>query len=76
MEAAKKIIAYLSGTIDRGHVFEKREGAPILGQTDADYGDDLDTRCSTSGFVYFRAREPHLLEQQTLKMRISIHYGS
>ena len=51
--AVKKIIAYLSGTTQRGIVFEKKEGPPIFGYTDADYGGDLDNRYSTSGSTFF-----------------------
>jgi hypothetical protein len=51
--AVKKILAYLSGTTELGIMFEKNETSPISGYTDADYGDDLDNRCSTSGSVFF-----------------------
>jgi hypothetical protein len=51
--AVKKILAYLSGTTELGILFEKNETNPISGYTDADYGGDLDNRCSTSGSVFF-----------------------
>lgn len=53
--ALKRIIRYLAGTADLGLRYGPSEGAKgeLVGYTDAAYGDCLDTRYSTSGYIYF-----------------------
>ena len=51
---AKGVLRYLKGTTDLG--LEYRKGsATVVGFGDADYGGDLDTRRSTTGFVFLMA---------------------
>jgi hypothetical protein len=50
--AVKRIISYLKGTPKLGIKFDGRCSKTITGFTDADYAGDLDTRRSTTGFVF------------------------
>jgi hypothetical protein len=50
--AVKRIISYLKGTSKLGIKFDGRCSKTITGFTDADYAGDLDTRRSTTGFVF------------------------
>jgi hypothetical protein len=54
--AAKRILRYLSGTRDLRITFSSRVKVPLLTVTaysDADWGGNLDTRRSTTGYVFF-----------------------
>ncbi|KAM7502462.1 hypothetical protein LguiB_001366 [Lonicera macranthoides] len=52
MQAAKRVLRYLKGTINLG-VFYKRGGPEeLLGYTDSDYARDADDSRSTSGYVF------------------------
>lgn len=50
--AVKQIIAYLAGTPQHGICYGSKNQTNLLGYIDADYAGDLDTRCSTTGFVF------------------------
>lgn len=52
-KAVRKIISYLSGTIYTELCFQKSDTYPIVGYTDADFGGELDSRCSTSRYAFF-----------------------
>ena len=48
----KRILRYLNGTVQYGLVFTGNDGAELVGYSDADWAADLDTRRSTSGYVF------------------------
>lgn len=48
---AKGVLRYLSSTIDQGIVYTKGAGS-LVGYCDADYAGDVDTRRSTTGYVF------------------------
>ncbi|HEY5744748.1 MAG TPA: reverse transcriptase domain-containing protein [Chryseolinea sp.] len=51
--AVKRIFRYLGGTIDRGIKYKVNPSEPfIFGFSDSDYAGDLDTRKSTSGYLF------------------------
>lgn len=50
-QAAKDVVRYLAGTSDFGITF-KGTDTSVLGYTDADYAGDVDTRRSTTGYVF------------------------
>lgn len=53
LTAAKRILRYLKGTIDLSLVYGKVEPDPgLIGFSDADWAGDMDTRRSTSGYVF------------------------
>ncbi len=49
-QAAKGVLRYVAGTLDYGLTFGKGDG--LIGYCDADYAGDLDTRRSTTGYVF------------------------
>ena len=49
--AAKAVLRYIAGTLDTGITFRQTDSA-VEGYCDADYAGDLDTRRSTTGFVF------------------------
>lgn len=50
--AVKRIFRYLNGTRNLGLVYQSDGSNALVGHTDADWGMDLDTRRSTSGYVF------------------------
>ena len=50
--AVKRILAYLAGTVNFGICFRKSKVDTITGYTDADYAGDVQSRRSTTGFVF------------------------
>ena len=51
-QAAKGVLRYLRGSPDRGLTFEGSNGLELVGYCDADYAGDIDSRRSTTGYVY------------------------
>jgi len=50
-QAAKGVVRYLAGTVEYGIVYGD-SNSTLFGYSDADYGGDLDTRRSTTGYVF------------------------
>jgi hypothetical protein len=50
-QSAKGVLCYLASTVNRGITF-KSTSPSIFGYCDADYAGDLDTRRSTTGYVF------------------------
>lgn len=52
-QGVKRILRYLKGTLDYGLLFTATSSDPVLsGYSDADWGGDIETRRSTSGYVF------------------------
>ncbi|XP_047339676.1 uncharacterized protein LOC124943170 [Impatiens glandulifera] len=52
LNAAKKVIRYIKGTLDLGILYNRGNEGNLVGFTDSDYAGDLDDRRSTSGYVF------------------------
>jgi hypothetical protein len=52
LQAAKRILRYLKGTINYGIFYKKNENKQLIAYTDSDYAGDLTDRKSTSGYVF------------------------
>ena len=53
MEEVKRILRYMRGTVDYGLVYSASDSKCILsGYSDSDWAGDVDTRHSTSGYVF------------------------
>ncbi|XP_057540751.1 uncharacterized mitochondrial protein AtMg00810-like [Amaranthus tricolor] len=52
LEAVKRILRYVKGTLDYGILYQKGGECQVVGYCDADYAGDYDTRRSTIGFVF------------------------
>ena len=50
--AAKTVLRYLSCTLDFGVVYSKGSAPELVGYADADFAGDIDTRRSTTGYVF------------------------
>lgn len=50
--AVKRILKYLKGTVDYGLVFKANTNLILSVFSDADYAGDIETRKSTSGYVF------------------------
>lgn len=57
-QAVKRIMRYLKGTMDLAITYNGNEGLNLFGYSDASYADHLDTRRSTTGYVYMMAGGP------------------
>ena len=51
-EAVKRVMRYLKGTIDKGIVYRKEPQDSMKGYCDADWAGDVDSRQSTTGYVF------------------------
>ena len=56
--AVKHILRYLKGTIDHGVLLGGTQALTLKGFADADWGSDVDSRRSTTGYVYFFGDSP------------------
>ncbi|XP_039045446.1 secreted RxLR effector protein 161-like [Hibiscus syriacus] len=52
LEAVLRILRYVKSTIGQGIQYKKGEDYKLVGYYDADYACDLDTRRSTTGYVF------------------------
>ncbi|MBE2321243.1 Ty1/Copia family ribonuclease HI, partial [Solirubrobacter sp. CPCC 204708] len=53
LNAAKRILRYIKGTVNEGLFYTTTENFSLIGYSDSDWGRDLDERKSTTGFVFF-----------------------
>lgn len=53
MEAAKRILRYIKGTLDYGLFYSSQNNFRLFGFSDSDWGGDVNDRKSTTGFVFF-----------------------
>lgn len=52
LQAAKRVLRYLSGTMDFGIWYKRGGDGEMLIYTDSDFARDVDNRKSTSGYVF------------------------
>lgn len=52
-KALKRILKYIAGTLSHGILFKRNGDHKLIGYSDADYGGEVNTRRSTSGFAFF-----------------------
>lgn len=52
MQAAKRILRYLKGTVELGIYYKRGAEEKLIAFTDSDYAGDVDDRKSTSGYVF------------------------
>lgn len=52
VNAVKRILKYVKGTMDLGILYECGGEMEFIGYSDADYAGDVETRRSTSGYVF------------------------
>lgn len=52
LQAAKRILRYVQGTIGYGIIYKKSEDFKLTGYTDSDWAGSADDRKSTSGYVF------------------------
>ncbi|KAM0960125.1 hypothetical protein ACFX2I_025122 [Malus domestica] len=52
LQAAKRALRYVKGTIGLGVFYRKEGNQELLGYSDSDYAGDQDDRKSTSGYVF------------------------
>jgi len=52
LQAAKRLLRYLKGTINYGIFYKKNENKQLIAYTDSDYAGDITDRKSTSGYVF------------------------
>ncbi|PKI62768.1 hypothetical protein CRG98_016867 [Punica granatum] len=52
LQAAKRILRYIKGTLDEGVFYSSSNDFQLVGFTDSDWGGDVGERKSTSGYVF------------------------
>ena len=52
VDAVKRILGYVKGTINFGILYKKTNDCQVMGYCDADYAGDCDTRRSTTGYFF------------------------
>lgn len=53
--AAKRVLRYLSGTRSHGIVYDGKRGLEVQGYSDSDYAGCIESRKSTSGYIFLLA---------------------
>ena len=48
----KKVLRYCQGTKDFKHTYRKSDNLEVIGYSDADFAGCVDSRKSTSGYIY------------------------
>lgn len=67
--AVKRIFAFLVGTKDIGIMYQSGGSKPdLIGYSDADYASDLETRRSTTGYIFSLANGPVTWASQRQKL--------
>lgn len=66
--AVKRILSYLVGTPNLGIHFRKKGNTDLIGFSDADFANDLETRRSTSGYIFLLAGGPVTWSSQRQKL--------
>ncbi|UYV85057.1 K02A2.6-like, partial [Cordylochernes scorpioides] len=56
--ALKRIFKYLKGTLDSGILYKRKDVIKLIGYSDSDFAGDIDTRRSTSGYIFLLAGGP------------------
>jgi hypothetical protein len=69
LQAVKRIIRYIAGTLDHGLHYPRCPGAAdFVGYSDNDHAGDIDTNKSTSGILFFR--DKCLVSWQSVKQQV------
>jgi hypothetical protein len=70
LAAVKRILRYISGTLDHGCHYQRRkkEQSPLVGYSDSDWAGDVDTRRSTTGVLFFLGN--NLITWQSQKQKV------
>jgi len=68
MQAAKRVLRYLKGTQHWKVRFDGNADLTLVGYSDSDWGGDLDTRRSTSGYVFKMCNAPVSSKSKQQKM--------
>jgi hypothetical protein len=56
--AVKHLLRYIPGTLNHGCVYRHSDSAELIGFSDSDHADDVDSRKSTSGVLFFLSNSP------------------
>jgi hypothetical protein len=56
--AVKRVLRYLKGTQELGITYSRSETPELVGYADSDWGGDVDTRRSTTGYVFHLSNGP------------------
>jgi hypothetical protein len=68
-QAVKRIVRYVAGTLDHGLYYPRCPGeAHLVGYSDSDHADDIDTSKSTSGILFFLGKCP--ISWQSVKHQV------
>jgi hypothetical protein len=68
-QTVKRIIRYVAGTLDHGLYYLRCPGeAHLVGYSDSDHADDIDTSKSTSGILFFFSK--CLVSWQLVKQQV------
>jgi transposase InsO family protein len=55
-QALQRILKYLSGTVNMGILYQQSDEIKLVGYSDSDFAGDVETRRSTSGYVFYLSK--------------------
>lgn len=73
LNAAKRILRYVKGTINYRVFYNSQGGSDFVGFIDSDYAGDIDDRKSTSGHVFMKLWSNYMVLKEAAN-RDPIHY--
>jgi hypothetical protein len=68
LAAMKRVLRYVAGTLHYGCHYRRKKEAQLVGYSDSDLADDVDTRKSTTGVLFFLGSD--VITWQSQKQRV------
>jgi hypothetical protein len=80
LQAAKRVLRYLKGTVDYGMFYKKNGNKQLVAFTDSDYARDIEDRKSISGYIFmlgggavsWSSKKQHIISLSTIEAEFMV----
>jgi hypothetical protein len=80
LQAAKRVLRYLKGTVDYGIFYKKNGNKQLVAFTDSDYARDIEDRKSISGYIFmlgggaisWSSKKQHIVSLSTIEAEFMV----